>query len=288
MKHNNSRGFTLIELLVVIAIIGVLIALLLPAVQAAREAARVAHCANNFKQIGVAAHGFAEAQGEFPYGRKYDIWDAYTWTQLILPYIEQVAVYEGYWTLPLRGYNCPTYPGPLGPIGNDGRLRQSRMAVIPTYVCPSDRSPTPNEWWTAQYGYMCHNYTGCAGSGDMYGEPVDSSPGPWGKGIFGVEHGQSYDEGNVGTPPAKVSDGLSNTLMFSEILVPVVPQGRWGGAITAGSILSSFTENYRWAHVDMAGMDNEEKQHPYRSKGATGWGVRLLAQFILNEAGLKR
>jgi leucyl aminopeptidase len=64
--------------------------------------------------------------------------------------------------------------------------------------------------------------------------------------------------------------------------------GRWGGAITAGSILSNFAENYRWAHVDMAGMDNEEKQHPYRSKGATGWGVRLLAQFILNEAGLRR
>ena len=64
--------------------------------------------------------------------------------------------------------------------------------------------------------------------------------------------------------------------------------GRWGGAITAGSILSNFAESYRWAHVDMAGMDNEEKQHPYRSKGATGWGVRLLSQFILNEAGLKR
>ncbi len=64
--------------------------------------------------------------------------------------------------------------------------------------------------------------------------------------------------------------------------------GRWGGAITAGSILSNFTEDYRWAHVDMAGMDNEEKQHPYRSKGATGWGVRLLSQFILNEARYKR
>ena len=64
--------------------------------------------------------------------------------------------------------------------------------------------------------------------------------------------------------------------------------GRWGGAITAGSILSNFTEGYRWAHVDMAGMDNEEKKHPYRSKGATGWGVRLLSQFILNEARYKR
>lgn len=64
--------------------------------------------------------------------------------------------------------------------------------------------------------------------------------------------------------------------------------GRWGGAITAGSILSNFAEGYRWAHVDMAGMDNEEKIHPYRSKGATGWGVQLLSRFILTEARYKR
>jgi hypothetical protein len=105
------------------------------------------------------------------------------------------------------------------------------MAAISTYLCPSDRSPTPNEWWTGPYGYVCHNYSGCAGSGDMYGEAVDGSSGPWGKGIFGVVHGQSFDEGKVGAPPATVSDGLSNTLMFSEILVPVVPYGWWGGAM---------------------------------------------------------
>lgn len=64
--------------------------------------------------------------------------------------------------------------------------------------------------------------------------------------------------------------------------------GRFGGAIIAGSFLSNFAEGYKWAHVDIAGMDNEESgNHPYRYKGGTGWGVRFLARFILNKAGMK-
>ncbi len=64
--------------------------------------------------------------------------------------------------------------------------------------------------------------------------------------------------------------------------------GRWGGAITAGKFLEAFTD-YPWAHLDIAGMDNEDTtNHPYRYKGATGWGVRVLSKFILNEAGMFR
>lgn len=63
--------------------------------------------------------------------------------------------------------------------------------------------------------------------------------------------------------------------------------GRWGGAITASSLLSNFTENYKWAHLDIAGTDLEETaNHPYRFKGATGFGVRVLSRFLLNEAGM--
>jgi len=63
--------------------------------------------------------------------------------------------------------------------------------------------------------------------------------------------------------------------------------GRWGGAITAGKLLEEFAEGYRWAHIDMAGMDNQESSHPYQIVGMTGWGVRLLSRFMLTQAGRK-
>ena len=103
------RGFTLVELLVVIAIIGILIALLLPAVQAAREAARRMQCANNFKQIGIAAHSYHNAVGSFPMGiamwdnpsncsapsnPKHGYYPGFSWSTFLLPYMEQNQIYD--------------------------------------------------------------------------------------------------------------------------------------------------------------------------------------------------
>ena len=77
----------------------------------------------------MACHQFAAANvEEFPFAQKYDIWDTYCWSELILPYIEQKAVFDGYWNLHSSGYNPaldPPYPSPNGPIGDDVRLRQS-------------------------------------------------------------------------------------------------------------------------------------------------------------------
>src|SRR5207249_6682430 len=90
-----TKGFTLVELLVVIAIIGVLVALLLPAVQAARESARRAQCSNNLKQVGLAMTQYADTyKGTFPVGEYSCCWG--TWLVGLLPYIEQKALYDQY------------------------------------------------------------------------------------------------------------------------------------------------------------------------------------------------
>src|SRR5207253_1933226 len=102
---NLKSGFTLVELLVVIAIIGVLVALLLPAVQMAREAARRSQCSNNLKQLGLAVTQYADQfRGAFPVG-SYACCSG-TWQVALLPYIEQKSLFEQY-----KGF------GQLGPSG---------------------------------------------------------------------------------------------------------------------------------------------------------------------------
>jgi len=220
---------TLVELLAVIGIIAILMALLLPAVQGVRESARRASCGNHLKQLALGCLHHEQSFKTLPFGRKYDIWDTYTWTQATLPHVEQQAVYDGYWTYPQTGFVRST-PGPNGPIGNDPRMRESRHAHVPVYYCPSDTSPTPNETNTGAFGFLRGNYTGCVGSGDMYGNTVDATSGPWGKGLFAVLPGQSFDDGGTfRTSSGSLQDGASNTLMLSELIVPNVPNPRWGG-----------------------------------------------------------
>lgn len=232
----NMTAFTLIELLVVIAIIAILIGLLLPAVQKVREAAARAKCQNNLKQLALAVHNYHDTNGVLPPGRKYDLWDSFTWVQYILPGIEQNNVHDLYVALPLRVSNAYTQNGgdrsPSGPS-----QRAARNVPIATFMCPSDATNVGNELSSDTWGFYRGNYRGCTGSGDMYGNPTSGNTFS-GLGVFGVRNGQSaIDNTNRNITLVGITDGTANTVMISEGIVPTVTG--WGGPI--GSIIFMAT-----------------------------------------------
>ena len=212
-----KRAFTLVELLVVIAIIGVLVALLLPAVQAARESARRSQCTNNLKNVTLAMHNYADTfRGTFPVGEYSCCWG--TWLVALLPYIEQNSLYEQY-----------KYFGSIQNAAGDNfaqidantryggamNLPVSRT-LIKTYTCPTDvKSNTPS----LRSQITLHNYVANHGNTSLSriaqlgttstGQPNRFQGAPF---IF---------VGSTSSSPqvirlAEVADGLSTTLAFSE------------------------------------------------------------------------
>jgi prepilin-type N-terminal cleavage/methylation domain-containing protein/prepilin-type processing-associated H-X9-DG protein len=203
MRRMKSRhGFTLIELLVVIAIIAVLIALLLPAVQAAREAARRAQCTNNLKQIGLGMHNYHSTHGTFPLGGTYTAaysstysagWGTWSAHALMLGYLEQQPM-----------YNAANFSWAVGMYGSWGINSTVSVAIINTFICPSDGLspiPTSNSMWNGE----TNNYQASVGTSTTYG------PGTPTTGVFT----QAYQAYGV----QSITDGSSNTIAFGESLV---------------------------------------------------------------------
>ena len=302
MTNGRRFGFTLVELLVVITIIGTLVALLLPAVQSARESGRRVQCTNNLKQLSLGCLGFAEAfHDQLPYARKYDCWDTFCWTELILPNIDQNAVYDGFAPYLLAsGFNpvSPsnlTYPGPNGPIGfassgNGYNEAMARQTPIPTFYCPSDiAAPRSDELYAGSpYSYYKGSYRACVGSGDMYGGPpygTTATSGVLRQGAFSVVQGQNFDvsPNGLGTPLAAIKDGASQTIMLSEGLAGGTTVG-WGGVIAevlygnmGGSLFSAaLTPNSTAADIVIGPCPQTQGDMSYiapcQSIGGSPWG----------------
>ncbi|HEX2477595.1 MAG TPA: DUF1559 domain-containing protein [Lacipirellulaceae bacterium] len=203
MKRRR-HGFTLVELLVVIAIIGILVALLLPAIQAARESARRTQCLNHLKQWSTAMHLYHGAKGQLPIGSRAPLPPVrpdvprQTWVMHLWPYIEEFA-------LDSQNNLEEDFYLPPGTIGNtlDGLCGR----YVTLYYCPSDQGSDLNaEYYQRRRGNYVVNW-----GNSLYGqviEPKDKAPFSHIKG----DRSQPRE-----TKLAHITDGTSNTLMLSEV-----------------------------------------------------------------------
>jgi prepilin-type N-terminal cleavage/methylation domain-containing protein len=226
-RCSRGRGFTLVELLVVIAIIGVLIALLLPAVQAARESARRTKCTNNLKQISLALHSYADTFGRLPFGTPGCCTpNGSNWAVSLFPFLEYATLQN---QLDLQGNFKTT-------VANATVIRQA--SKLPGFICPSDPaasapimerfahniSPAHALWYPASMGPthmdqcpFCpnptpspHNY--CC-QGWNFGSTANT-----GLGIVAGEFAGMFGRHAHAIRLAEVTDGLSNTWMVGETL----------------------------------------------------------------------
>lgn len=215
MGNRERRAFTLVELLVVITIIGILIALLLPAVQAAREAARRGQCSNNLKQLGLALLNYESTFGSFPPAAINS--NQMTWRTLILPGLEQDSLYQ---RVNFRGGS--TAAGVV--VFNTQGREQIGLERVDAFLCPSSVGPadirSPNNPVTvagvAVYPYTAHYY-GVLGPIGL--NPITNAnyqtqyPGTW----FGDCATQGTSGYPAGIKLADISDGTSNTFLLGEL-----------------------------------------------------------------------
>jgi len=266
-KHGlclSHHGFTLVELLVVIAIIGVLVALLLPAVQAAREAARRMQCSNHLKQIGLGMQLYHESYGVFPYGvtSPHPGSPMYTgggpwngWTIRLLPYIEQKVLADQWdYDIGYAGYNF---------VGN---LKQSSLLAveIPTYRCPSDLLNKYAEREARSNYVACFSADGTYIERDSvfkYDSQYMAQPATTRKALF---------NNNIQRGLVDVVDGSSTTIAISECLTGTEAdiRGIW------------------WYHVSLHYTHKYTPNTPIPDMVFSGWGPGYCVSTVDNPCTL--
>jgi prepilin-type N-terminal cleavage/methylation domain-containing protein/prepilin-type processing-associated H-X9-DG protein len=225
LKPRSRRrcvAFTLVELLVVIAIIGILVALLLPAIQAARESARRAQCVNNLKQVGVAFQNYHDTYKQLPIGAYSCCWG--TWQMAILPFIEEQQLGDIYQFLPKEipvyddRYRYDNEPASAPGIPQPMRNFEVTSMRIPALTCPSDEPQVAGGFTNAKNGLTFHNYVANFGNTNHVG--TTHPPNPPGIKYLGSPFiGQDSAAGpnhRLFSTFRKITDGLSKTLMVSE------------------------------------------------------------------------
>jgi prepilin-type N-terminal cleavage/methylation domain-containing protein len=238
-------AFTLVELLVVIAIIGILVAMLLPAIQAAREAARRSQCMNNLKQIGIALQNYHSARNSFPPGAAFH--EGSTWSAYLLPYMEEQGVASNLtidYVSPRRySHDQPNYTSIVDPYRNVIALE----SVIPTFRCPSQFLPEhmPDRFQGNRYVQrrVPSNYIACASgtaSSQSIHQLLRNEFRKWLEQVDGVMYGVYLREPSANYKPPilnygrslvsmkKVTDGTSKTVAVGEAWFDVYRVGATG------------------------------------------------------------
>ncbi|MHC2067813.1 DUF1559 domain-containing protein [Bremerella sp. T1] len=258
-------GFTLVELLVVIAIIGVLIALLLPAVQQAREAARRGQCLNHLKQLALAMHNFHDTNNTFPKnvygpnpGTTWDGWHLFSANYKLLPFIEQENLYNQF---DLDGTWSANRDGPMN-------------VELAAFKCPSSPpAPTPDFSW----GGPGSNYGWCSGSSPYTAHACNRSQC---NGMMTTKEE---------TKMADVTDGLSNSVFCSEFLsgdgIADTPRYPFDILYTGSDAPFNSIANKDFptqAEIEGIGQQAESSPSGERSNNGTLWAWYSHGQSILN------
>lgn len=245
----KKRGFTLVELLVVIAIIGILVSLLLPAVQSAREAARRMQCSNNLKQMGLATHNYMDTYKAFPAGEYSCCWG--TWLVGLMPYIEQQNLYQQYKFFgSVQNQANNNYAQGAGNgltrYGSAMNLFVTRKQIA-AYTCPSDGvRANPGTYNNITF----HNYVANHGNTSEFKAATMGTTSLGTPNIFGGAPFVFIGAWN--TNPQKITlqeimDGTSNTLAFSETVQGAGGDLRgfawWNGGAHFETFLTPNTSN---------------------------------------------